>query len=170
MRSDSSGKNRNERTDLLWADWGIHHLHVAEKQEGGQAYFSCRGDFLLFAMFGQDFALFVDVQPHSTDPEHGDPSRFAREDLIRVVARNWPPIVEPFQLRGVLVSERQISDVDRKLLRKSGIDAPLVIDGTAPAWVCCRWLSASASPGLKRAARSHCRSAPASTVTCATSS
>lgn len=131
MRSDSSGKNRNERTDLLWADWGIHHLHVAEKQEGGQAYFSGRGDFLLFAMFGQDFALFVDVQPHSTDPDHGDPLRFAREDLIRVVARNWPPIVEPFQLRGVLVSERQISDADRKLLRKSGIDAPLVIDGKA---------------------------------------
>jgi hypothetical protein len=129
MRSDSSGKNRNERTDLLWADWGIHHLHVAEKQGDGQSYFSGRGDFLLFAVFGQDVALFIDVQSHSTDPERGDPLRFAREDLIRAVARNWPSVLEPFELKGILNFERQASDEDRKVLRKSGIDAPLVIDG-----------------------------------------
>ncbi|MFL9955490.1 hypothetical protein PQR65_19085 [Paraburkholderia nemoris] len=132
MRSDSSGKNRNERTDLLWADWGIHHLHVAEKQTDGDAYFSARGDFLLFAVFGRDVALFVDIQPHSTHPLHGDPLRFAREDLIRVVARNWPSVMEPFELkRGVVIPEREISDEDRKLLRKSGIEAPLLIDGKA---------------------------------------
>ncbi|MFM0031865.1 hypothetical protein PQR70_37215 [Paraburkholderia madseniana] len=132
IRSDSSGKNRNERTDLLWADWGIHHLHVAEKQADGDAYFSARGDFLLFAVFGRDVALFVDIQPHSTHPLHGDPLRFAREDLIRVVARNWPSVMEPFELkRGVLVPEREISDEDRKLLRKSGIETPLFIDGKA---------------------------------------
>lgn len=63
MRSDSSGKNRNERSDLLWADWGIHHLHVAEKQTDNAAYFSARADYLLFVMFGRDVALFVDVHP-----------------------------------------------------------------------------------------------------------
>jgi hypothetical protein len=132
LRFDSSGKNRNERTDLLWADWGIHHLHVAEKQTGGDTYFSARGDFLLFAVFGRDVALFVDIQPHSKHPLHGDPLLFQREDLIKVVARNWPSVMEPFELkRGVVIPEREISDEDRKLLRKSGIEAPLFIDGKA---------------------------------------
>ncbi|MCW0131858.1 hypothetical protein [Burkholderia pseudomallei] len=124
LRSDSSGKNRSERTDLLWADWGIHHLHLAEESTDG--YFSARGDFLLFAMFGLDVALFVDIHPHA-----GDPLLFAREDLIRVVTRNWPAIMEPFELKGMLVRERPVSDDDRKVLRKSGLDAPLVIDGKA---------------------------------------
>lgn len=129
-RSDSSGKNRNERTDLLWADWGIHHLHVAEKPVDGED-FSARGDYLLFAVFYQDIALFIDVQPHSTRPEDGDPLRFAREDLVRVIARNWPAAMEPFQLRGMVHPEREISDESRKLLRRSGIEAPLVVDGKA---------------------------------------
>ncbi|MCI0150354.1 hypothetical protein KNO81_31275 [Paraburkholderia sediminicola] len=124
MRSDSSGKNRNERTDLLWADWGIHHLHVAETQTDPTAYFSNRSDFLLFALFGHDAALFIDVQPHS-----GDPLRFAREDLIQVVARNWPSVLEPFELKRGFIAERQVSDEERKLLRKSGIEAPLLING-----------------------------------------
>nr|WP_248312904.1 hypothetical protein [Burkholderia ambifaria] len=124
LRSDSSGKRRSERTDLLWADWGIHHLHLAEASTDD--YFSARGDFLLFAMFGVAVALFIDIRPHS-----GDSLLFAREDLIRVVARNWPAVIEPFELKGMLAREREASDGDRKVLRKSGLDAPLVIDGKA---------------------------------------
>jgi len=126
MRYDTSGKKRTERTDLLWADWGIHHLHVAEKQVDPKFYFSARSGFLLFAVFRRDAALFVDVQPHS-----GDPLVFEREDLIQVVARNWPSVLEPFELKSVLFPERQVSDEERKLLRKSGIEAPLLINGKA---------------------------------------
>ncbi|KVE63648.1 hypothetical protein WI97_18525 [Burkholderia vietnamiensis] len=124
LRSDSSGKRRSERTDLLWADWGIHHLHLAEAST--EDYFSARGDFLLFAMFGVDAALLIDILPHL-----GDSLLFAREDLIRVVARNWPAVIEPFELKGMLAREREATDGDRKVLRKSGLDAPLVIDGKA---------------------------------------
>ncbi|WP_193352952.1 hypothetical protein [Paraburkholderia xenovorans] len=124
LRFDSSGKNRSERTDLLWADWGIHHLHLGEAST--DQYFSSRSNYLLFAMFFADAALFIDVLPHS-----GDPLLFAREDLIRVVARNWPVVVEPYRLRGTLIPERQFDDNDRKMLRKSGIEAPLIIGGKA---------------------------------------
>lgn len=124
LRSDSSGKRRSERTDLLWADWGIHHLHLAEASSDD--YFSARGDFLLFAMFGVDTALLIDILPHS-----GDSLLFAREDLVRVVARNWPAVIEPFELKGMLAREREATDGDRKILRKSGLVAPIVIEGKA---------------------------------------
>lgn len=148
QRNDSSGRNRNDRTDLLWADWGIHHLHLAEKPDEGKD-FSDRSDYLLFAMFFQDVALFIDVQPHSTDPkhEHGDPLRFAREDLIRVVARNWPNVMKPFQLRGVVAPETGFGDEGRKILRRKGIEVPLVIDGAAY-FAPGRGVTSASTPGI----------------------
>jgi hypothetical protein len=122
MRNDSSGKRRAERTDHLWADWGIHHLHISDRPTDG-TYFSPRSDQILFAWFGRDVALFIDVLPHS-----GDDLRFSREELIRVVARNWPEVLAPFELKAV-ASGVPPSDEERKMLRRAGIDAPLYIDG-----------------------------------------
>jgi hypothetical protein len=124
VRGDSSGKARSNRTDLLWADWGIHHLHISPAPTEQTEYFSARSDFLLFAIFGHDVALFLDIQPHS-----GDELRFAREDLVKVVTKNWPSFLEPFELESVLPPTRVWTDADRTKLRAAGVDAPLVIDG-----------------------------------------
>lgn len=124
VRGDSSGKKRSERTDLLWADWGIHHLHIAKAPDEREGYFSARSDFLLFVVFGHDVALLLDIQPHS-----GDDLRFVREDLIKLVAQDWPSALEPFELKGVLAPARVWTEAERKKLRASGLDAPLIIDG-----------------------------------------
>ncbi|MDB5782323.1 hypothetical protein [Caballeronia mineralivorans] len=122
FRTDSSGKRRPDRTDLLWADWGIHHLHVTEKR-GEETYFSARSDYLLFVWFGPDHALLLDVLPHS-----GDALRFSREELIRVVAQNWPEVLAPFEIPGRSL-ERLPTDEERHMLRRAGIDTPLSLEG-----------------------------------------
>lgn len=38
QRNASSGKKRADRADLLWADWGIHHLHLADKPAEGEDF------------------------------------------------------------------------------------------------------------------------------------
>ncbi|MFM0406832.1 hypothetical protein [Paraburkholderia dipogonis] len=121
---DTSGKKRAVRTDLLWAEWGIHHLHLDLAPHPKRPYFSKRADFLLFAVFGFDYALFIDVLPH-----RGDDLLFSREELVRVVVRNWPMLLDPFQLKGVLASNPEFTDEQRHELRRSGMDAPLIIDG-----------------------------------------
>ncbi|MGU7778674.1 hypothetical protein [Burkholderia sp. PU8-34] len=121
---DTSGKKRATRTDLLWAEWGIHHLHLELASHPKRQYFSKRADYLLFAMFGHGYAAFIDVLPHK-----GDDLLFCREELIRVVARNWPELLEPFRLKAVLANNAEFNDDQRNELRRSGIDAPLIIDG-----------------------------------------
>src|ERR1700760_4942015 len=40
VRGDSSSRTRSNRTDLLWADWGIHHLHISPAPTERAEYFS----------------------------------------------------------------------------------------------------------------------------------
>ncbi|SAK48257.1 hypothetical protein AWB78_00863 [Caballeronia calidae] len=123
---DTSGKKRAARTDLLWADWGIHHLHLDLDPHPKREYFSRRADYLLFAVFGHDYAAFVDVLPH-----RGDDLLFARQRLIEIIGTNWPELIERFQLKRVLASNQEISDQHRHELRRSGLDAPLIVAGKA---------------------------------------
>jgi len=122
---DTSGKRKAARTDMLWAEWGVHHLHLALPRHPKKSYFSSRADFLLFVIFGLDYALFIDILPHS-----GDDLLFARDKLIQVVAKNWPEWLDQFKLKGVLGLEREINDEQRKQLRNSGITSPVTIDGS----------------------------------------
>ncbi|MCI0152322.1 hypothetical protein KNO81_41740, partial [Paraburkholderia sediminicola] len=122
---DTSGKSRGARTDLLWADWGIHHLHLCSAPVDETRYFSERAPFVLFAIFGADYAFFVDVRSHLED------FLFAREELINTVARSWPAYVEPFELKGILPPKASYSDEERDQLRKAGIEPMLMLDGKA---------------------------------------
>jgi hypothetical protein len=121
---DTSGKKRAARTDLLWAEWGIHHLHLDLAPHPKREYFTKRGDYLLFAAFGYDYAVFIDVLPHS-----GDALLFSRERLIKVVAKNWPQFINRFKIQGVIPSNSEFTDQQRQELRRSGLDAPLTING-----------------------------------------
>ncbi|MFM0572874.1 hypothetical protein PQQ88_31855 [Paraburkholderia caledonica] len=122
---DTSGKSRGARTDLLWADWGIHHLHLCSAPVDKARYFSERAPFVLFAIFGTDHALFVDVRSHKED------FLFAREELISTVARSWPAYVEAFELKGTLPPKASYSDEERDQLRKAGIEPMLMLEGKA---------------------------------------
>jgi hypothetical protein len=67
--------------------------------------------------------LLRDVLPHS-----GDALRFSREELIRVVAQNWPEVLAPFEIPGRSL-ERSPTDEERHTLRRAGIDTILSSEG-----------------------------------------
>jgi hypothetical protein len=122
---DFSGKRRGSRTGLLWADWEIHHLHLTDAPVEQGSSFSERTDSLLFTIFYADAALFIDVAPHNQD------TVFSRQELFEIVARNWPAVLERHRLKGTLIPGREWTDKERHQLRKSGIEAPLIIGGKA---------------------------------------
>ena len=98
-----------EKTDgLLW-DYGIHHLHLGRKtvKDG----FVERTDQLLFAIVSDEAAYFVDVRPHR---DQG--FEWVRQDLLVIVHRNWPALIEDRVLHGV--SGNTITDVEKKELRR----------------------------------------------------
>ena len=87
----------------------------------------------------------MDVRPHPDDP-----IGWVRQDLLNIVHRNWPELIEPHILGGVKGSV--LSDEEKAVLRRKNCNhapqlggnaiAPLgggtMVDGSSTA---CRWLA-----------------------------
>ena len=106
---------------LLW-DFGMHHLHLSTKRT--ESGFVERSDYLLFAIVTDETAYFVDVRPHS-DPQG---LLWVRQDLLKVVESNWPELIEPNVLKGILPGTPR-SDEERKALRESNTVCAVEMDG-----------------------------------------
>jgi hypothetical protein len=109
---DISGKSRTRRTDLLWADWAIHHLHLSQTTKGDG--YATRSDWLLFCAVLDNHVLFLDVLPHET-------RHFSNPELIETLFRNWPSIAEQNKLGGIMAGNSTHSVEDIAAARKSGL-------------------------------------------------
>src|SRR3546814_5734418 len=111
---DTSSHKSQRRTDGLWADWGIHHLHLPERPvQPGQAY-SDRADWLLFLMLYHNAALFIDVKLHREE------NLFSMNELVQTYIRAWPEDADRYRLHGVLGVARTYapSDAEHQQLRQ----------------------------------------------------
>lgn len=120
---DTSGKKRQKRTDLLWADWGILHFHLNDLPILKGNYFSERSinsDWLLFCIVREDFIAFIDVRPH------GDDNVFSNPELIEIVCQSWPKLMKRHVLNGIAPGEAltpgEIAD-----MRKGGVMGLLTV-------------------------------------------
>uniref|UniRef100_E1TBU0 Uncharacterized protein n=1 Tax=Burkholderia sp. (strain CCGE1003) TaxID=640512 RepID=E1TBU0_BURSG len=123
--NDTSGSKRQKRTDGLWADWGIHHLHLPLNPVAPGQPYSDRSGWLLFLMVYGNAALFIDVR------EHNEKNLFSLRDLTEIYLRNWPEDAERYRLHGVLGLNQPMtaSDAEHKQLRDSGVNQILEVDG-----------------------------------------
>ncbi len=69
--------------DKFNAYLGVHHLHLGKKNE--------RTSYLLFLMFNDDTAYFIDVAPHN----------FSNLDILEIIHSNWPEIIERFRVHNI---------------------------------------------------------------------
>lgn len=109
--------------DTMLSDFGIHHFHLGGRAGtslagalGHQAGGVVRSGPLLYAIVKATHVYAIGVRPHG---------HWAKVDLIDTVERNWPELLEPFRLRGVVGLETEVSDEDRARLRKAGINVPI---------------------------------------------
>jgi len=121
---DVSGNKPAKRTDHLWADWNIHHFHLAPLSLDPDAYYSDRSDWLLFAMVIGDEIAFIDVTDHGK-------GALENQELFETFVQSWPEAAEPFQLKGMLAPNTRRTAEEIKQLRIAGISSPLVMDGAA---------------------------------------
>lgn len=122
LHNDTSGKRRQWRTDLLWADWGIHHLHLTQAPFADGSYFSPRSDWLLFCMVGQEEIGLIDVRHHDEANVFSDP------ELIQIAIRSWPEAMERYRLNGVLPGSEAATAAQIYDRRRGGIAGPVVVD------------------------------------------
>lgn len=123
--NDTSGTKKQKRTDGLWADWGIHHIHLTTTAVPiGQAY-SQRSDWLLFLVVFPDVVAFIDVRKHEED------DLFQLHDLVETLIRSFPDYAEQFKLKGALglANSTTPTPKDTALLRKSGVAQLIELNG-----------------------------------------
>jgi hypothetical protein len=122
MHHDTSGTKRQNRTDHLWAEWNIHHFHLAPLSDGSGQYYSERSGWLLFAVVFDNAIACVDVTDHGK-------GAMENRSLIETFIRNWPEAAERFRLKSILPPSSQPSEEDIKKARVSGYSLPVVVDG-----------------------------------------
>jgi len=125
LRNDSSGDVSDKRTELLWADWGIHHFHLSNEPLPTDRYFSKPADYLAFCVIAANFLAVVDVLPH------GNREQFANLTLIKTIARCWPDYIKRFEMKGITADRNERTQQEIHLLRASGMSAAIAINGAS---------------------------------------
>lgn len=126
--NDTSGKKKNKRTDALWADWGIHHLHLPLNSADLANKYSDRSQWVLFLKVYRDAVLFIDIKHHDKLIE---PDLFSQQDLVKTFIRNWPSEAESYRMKGVvgLSNSQVVTDADVENMRSNGITMPFEMGG-----------------------------------------
>lgn len=108
-------------TDNTLSCFDIHHLHLgAAIETKGTRKGRVKGTkSLLFAMFNDDSAYFVDIFTHDIG--------FLNPVLLRTIYKNWPDILEPFRIKrdGIIAENISKEDYEKLLSGKDKINAPI---------------------------------------------
>jgi len=97
--------------DLLLNDWGIHHFRLGETIDTSSG-FIVRAGPILFAFVTRDDVYCINIFPHGV---------WAKQELIKILHRNWPAAIANFKLNGVPSLAHSISNQDIAKLRKAGV-------------------------------------------------
>ena len=123
LRHDSSWLEHANRTDYLFAAWGILHFHLSEEPIPLGQYFSKAADWLAFAIVNDQEMALIDVRRHPGREGFSDPA------LLETVARNWPDFMDRFRVNRPPTAERPLTQAEIHHLRSHGANAPFVYKG-----------------------------------------
>ena len=109
---DFPAKKMHQRDDrdLLLADWGVYHLHLAVSGS----------DDLVFAMVTPTDAYLIGVYPHGS---------WGLTEILEIVVRNWPDAGLMLPTHAIGLTNKW-TDEERLELREAGISSPMIeLDG-----------------------------------------
>lgn len=121
--NDVNSTKSQRRTDGLWADWGINHIHLTTASLKPGDRFSARSGWLLFVRVYDDVVAFIDVRSHN------ESDLWTQDDLLKTFIDSWPEQAEPYRVTSLRVVSRPNSSDDIKQLRNAGITATVEHNG-----------------------------------------
>lgn len=105
--------------DSMLNDWGVHHFHLGEDMEDS---FIKRTGPLLFALLVNDNFYAIGIFDHGS---------WANQDIVEIIHRNWPTVIENYKLRGAIDMSYHANEQERLTLRSAGVNIfTSVNDGT----------------------------------------
>lgn len=124
IKLNNISEKKGRRTDLLWADWNIHHFHLPTSSPHDKDGFSLRTKYLLFAIVQNDYVCFLDVKHHKDDDCFSDPI------FIQQIIESWPQLAECKRIKGITI-ENELNAKEIAEFRKKGLLAPISLNGNA---------------------------------------
>lgn len=122
-----TGKKPHQFTDLVFADWGLLHFHLGPdiEQKGRRVARSRR---VLIAYLDVQDAYFLDLAAHGRDDS---PSVWGEKRFLEILCREWPHVMERFELRSCLPAEpgSAFSASDFVRLRQAGVTTTFEVQG-----------------------------------------
>jgi len=110
--------------DMLFNDWGIHHLHLSNEKKNINDYFHKRTGPLIFIKFQGNYAYIIDVK------KHNDKNVWSNTELLRIIKNNWEFLIEPYKV-GNHKWFPEMDDNEIGIMRNKGYTFPVNIDGNA---------------------------------------
>lgn len=102
--------------DGMFNDWGVLHLHLGDKPDPKDTRFIERTGPLLFLYLKSEDAYLINVY------EHGN---WTDRSILQIVHDNWPELIKPYVLNGVLRLGQLYTEKQHAALRNSGITVPI---------------------------------------------
>lgn len=101
--------------DLLLNTWIVHHIHLSRTKKNSNQKFYDRADYLLFVIFSENAAYFLDVLKHKEE------NLFSKQDYLKIIDENWPEILDEYDLnknggntRAVDYTDEEIREITKK--------------------------------------------------------
>ncbi len=103
-------------SDALLYDWNIVHFHLTRwfRPDG----FAKRSDYQIFAWVTDDCLYLIQIYPHDRRKE---PYLYSKQELVRIVERNWPQLLEPHRIPGAVKLTEQLDDKAYDQIHKAHI-------------------------------------------------
>ncbi|MGB7402655.1 MAG: hypothetical protein WA916_08740 [Arcobacter sp.] len=119
-KENSTSKDTDK--DNFLNSFNIHHVHIDSRYEDNltsNVRFVKRNNELLFLMIYKENVYLIDIDEHN----------FGNTDLIKIIANNWPFIIEPFEMKGILgLSNESLASENVSKLIQHGINTSVKIN------------------------------------------
>lgn len=125
LRHDTSNQKREQRTDLLFADWGILHFHLTTEPVPEGRYFSKPSDWLAYCLVMPGEMGVVAVG------RHPDVAGFADPSILHAALRSFPAFADAHRVKGALGLRHggPRSQEDIHTLRTGGVTSFIEYEG-----------------------------------------
>lgn len=97
--------------DGLLNDWNISHFHLSRRM--GKDGFIKRSDYELFAYVTEDAVYLLQIYPHKEE------YLYAKQDLFRILAENWPEVIQTFHINDAIKLSYVPNDKEYEQLREA---------------------------------------------------
>jgi hypothetical protein len=107
-------------TDGMLFDWGIHHFHIGIKEDKKNPQLIQGKNEIIYGFVTDTVIYFLIIGVHG---------QWADKDILLIVRNEFPDLITPFKLNGIIGLEKNITEKEHNALRSAGVNTITELNG-----------------------------------------